>query len=330
MKYPIKSVLYYRSHIMFFAALWILCSHSISIVGAEQWSFLLKLKPLIAFGWGGVDIFFFLSGLGIGLSLSKQPKFSTYLSKRFNRIWFPFFLIVTIEHVMNNTKTISYLLDVSTLSYWLPLLGEHSKNTFWYISAAFAFYLISYPYHALFCRRPLLSTILISILGLVLYKLFFGKIDFFLGRVPIYFIGMYASRWVNVSFKSFPFIFIGLLSYCLMALVAWRYGGLLLSEVGLHFILFIAIAPGIVLFLANLFEFINKYKWGALVNRICNKLGKYSLEIYLVHWTFLCMIKQFEWEIPWIIFVVVSIAIACILQFISNYLLQINKIMCKV
>ena len=69
---PISNILSYRSHIMLFSALWILCSHSVSTVGEEQWNFLLKFKPIIAFGWGGVDIFLFLSGLGIGLSLTKK------------------------------------------------------------------------------------------------------------------------------------------------------------------------------------------------------------------------------------------------------------------
>lgn len=72
---PISNILSYRSHIMLFSALWILCSHSVGTIGEEQWNFLLKFKPIIAFGWGGVDIFLFLSGLGIGLSLTKSRHF---------------------------------------------------------------------------------------------------------------------------------------------------------------------------------------------------------------------------------------------------------------
>lgn len=56
---PISNILSYRSHIMLFSALWILCSHSVCTIGEEQWNFLLKLKPIIAFGWGALTYFFF-------------------------------------------------------------------------------------------------------------------------------------------------------------------------------------------------------------------------------------------------------------------------------
>ena len=314
---------------MFFAAFWILCSHSIGVVGAEQWPFLMKLKPLIAFGWGGVDIFFFLSGLGIGLSLSKNPSFSIFISKRFNRIFCSFFLIVTVEHIVNGTRTVSYLLDVSTISYWLPLFGEHSKNTFWYVSAAFAFYLLSYPYYRIFCKKPFVSTVVIVLLGLALYKLLFGKIDFFLGRIPIYFMGMYASRWVNTSFKTWPFVLLASIAYCVMALIAWRYGGMVLSGSGLHFILFMFITPGLVFFLSNVFKFMDRFKLGSFVDKQLACLGKYSLEIYLVHWSFICMIKQFDWKISWILFVIVSIVLAWVVKKLADGMLAWDKIRCK-
>ena len=271
---PLTLLLTYRSQIMFFAAFWVLCSHSIGIVGAEQWPFLMNLKPLIAFGWGGVDIFLFLSGMGIGLSLSKSPSFPTFMSKRFNRIFGSFFLIVTVEHLVNGTQTVSYLLDVSTLSYWLPLLGEHSKNTFWYVSAAFVFYLLSYPYYKVFSKKPLLATVLVSLGGLILYRLLFGKIDFFLARIPIYFIGMYASTLLHVSFRSWPFVVFSGFVYCVMAMISWLYGGQTLSDIGLHFVLFIFITPGLVFALAYLFDFMDRYKIGQVANKAISCLGQ--------------------------------------------------------
>ena len=50
---PIEMVLVYRSHIMAFAAFWILCSHSIGIGGERLWSYLNAFKPIFSFGWGG-------------------------------------------------------------------------------------------------------------------------------------------------------------------------------------------------------------------------------------------------------------------------------------
>lgn len=323
---PISNILSYRSHIMLFSALWILCSHSVGTIGEEQWNFLLKFKPIIAFGWGGVDIFLFLSGLGIGLSLTKKQTFSTFISKRFKRIFFPFFIMVTVEHIINQTQTIAYLLDITTISYWLPLIGEHSKNTFWYISAAFAFYIFSYPYYKYFFqKKPLISTIIVSVIGLLLYRLLFGKIDFFLARVPIYFIGMYVSRLVDKSFNPTPFILLSGITYCGMSLAAWKFGGLILSSMGLHFILFIIITPGLIFLLGKIFKFLDGLNWGTYLNKLFNFMGNYSLEIYLVHWSFLCMIQKFNWDISWGVFLGISMLSSFLVKFLATQFLIINK-----
>lgn len=86
-KAPNELLFDYRPQIMGFAAFWIMCSHSIGIVGDTLWPYLIQFKPLMSFGWGGVDIFLFISGLGIGLSLKKNPSKAQFFSKRFNRIF---------------------------------------------------------------------------------------------------------------------------------------------------------------------------------------------------------------------------------------------------
>ena len=52
-KTPIEQCFDYRSQIMGFAALWILCSHCIGILGEKLWPYLIYFKPFITFGWGG-------------------------------------------------------------------------------------------------------------------------------------------------------------------------------------------------------------------------------------------------------------------------------------
>lgn len=262
MKRPIVEMLEYRSSIMAFAAFWILCSHSIGAVGGRQWEYLNYFRPFIAFGWGGVDIFLFLSGLGIALSLNKRPSLSQFLSKRFNRIYPAFFIAVTIEHIIYNTTVQSFWLDVSTLSYWSPLLGIQEKNTFWYVSAIFAFYLISYPYYKYcFSKWPLLSTIIISVLGLLLYQIF-PPLKLFLGRIPIFFIGMYSSLFLEKEFKTIKFVLLSIFCYCLMSLIAWLYGGRILSDTGIHFIFFIFITPGLIILLSKILSYLNNIKIG--------------------------------------------------------------------
>ena len=325
MKRPIVEMLEYRSSIMAFAAFWILCSHSIGAVGGRQWEYLNYFRPFIAFGWGGVDIFLFLSGLGIALSLNKRPSLSQFLSKRFNRIYPAFFIAVTIEHIIYNTTVQSFWLDVSTLSYWSPLLGIQEKNTFWYVSAIFAFYLISYPYYKYcFSKWPLLSTIIISVLGLLLYQIF-PPLKLFLGRIPIFFIGMYSSLFLEKEFKTIKFVLLSIFCYCLMSLIAWLYGGRILSDTGIHFIFFIFITPGLIILLSKILFYLNNIKIGGGIVKLCNYLGTFSLEIYLTHWIILCTINTFSWNVPWGIFIVLSFISAYIIKSISNGWNKVTK-----
>lgn len=97
MRTTLENILLYRSHIMAIAALWILGSHCYYL---GLWNDLSWFKPLLAYGWAGVDVFLFLSGIGIGFSLSKRPSATNFFSKRFNRIFPTFFIAIAIEHLI--------------------------------------------------------------------------------------------------------------------------------------------------------------------------------------------------------------------------------------
>ena len=141
---------------------------------------------------------------------------------------------------------------------------------------------------------------------------------------------MYASTLLHVSFRSWPFVVFSGFVYCVMAMISWLYGGQTLSDIGLHFVLFIFITPGLVFALAYLFDFMDRYKIGQVANKAISCLGQYSLEIYLVHWSFICMMKQFNWHLPWIVFVVISIALAWLVKKCSDYILKLDRVRCGV
>lgn len=327
-KTPIELSLEYRSQIMSFAAFWILCSHSINICGENLWTYLYYFKPLIAYGWGGIDIFFFLSGLGIGLSLKKNPSTAQFFSKRFNRIFPAFFIVVTVEHLLYNDSILKYFWDVTMLGYWTPLLGYATKNTFWYVSAAFAFYLLSYPYYKYyFSKRPLLSTLIISVIGFSLYYIL--PLDLFLGRIPIYFMGMFASQYVHKCFKIFPFGILAIAVYMTICYVAYRYGGRILTDHGLHFFAFIFITPGLVFLLAKCFSFLDSIKIGKLIVRYIDVIGRVSLEFYLVHWVLLCAIDALGWYLPWGVFILLSLTFAYMVHWTAKGLDKLERIRLK-
>lgn len=309
---------------MAIAALWILGSHCYYL---GLWNDLSWFKPLLAYGWAGVDVFLFLSGIGIGFSLSKRPSAANFFSKRFNRIFPTFFIAIAIEHLIYNTDVVSFWLDVSTISYWLPLIGIHSKSTFWYVSAIFVFYFIAYFYYKYcFVKNPLLFTIVISILGISISQLA-PSIHLFTTRIPIFFIGMYFSLYLKKEIKTISFILLSVLCYITLVFCAWKYGGAVLSEKYLPFYAFIFITPGFVFLLSNVFSMLDKTRYGVIVDKGVDWIGKLSLELYLIHWILLCAINAFDYHMPWGIFVLLSLFLSYILHRLVNILIRGQRIL---
>ena len=307
--------------------MWILGSHCYYL---GQWNGLAWFKPLLAYGWAGVDIFLFLSGIGIGSSLSKKPSTTKFFSKRFNRIFPTFFIAVAIEHLIYNTDVVSFWLDVSTISYWLPLIGIHSKITFWYVSAIFVFYFIAYFYYKhCFIKNPLIFTVVISILGIVLSQ-FAPSIHLFTARIPIFFIGMYFSLYLKKDIKISPFILLSILCYFLLIFLAWKYGGAVLMAKGLPFYVFILITPGFIFLLASIFSILDKTRYGKIIDKGIDWMGKLSLELYFIHWILLCAINTFDYHLSWGIFVLLSLFISYILGTVVKRIKLYNELIANV
>lgn len=117
------SVLKYRSEIMAIATLWIMGGHSLSFC-SDKWTFLNYLRPVLAYGYGGVEIFLFLSGIGIALSLSKSPTFTHFIFRRVSRILPAYWIILTFFYLLKNGTFRDYFSELMTLNYWYPLLND--------------------------------------------------------------------------------------------------------------------------------------------------------------------------------------------------------------
>lgn len=127
----------YRTQLMGIAMLWIILFHT-PFNDTELPSLLRYIRRT---GYGGVDIFFFLSGLGIFFAYKKENLKSFY-KKRFLRI-IPYYLPIVLAYSLflyfNNFITLKEVwLKVFLLDYWTNevMLG-------WYIPVALLFYLIT-------------------------------------------------------------------------------------------------------------------------------------------------------------------------------------------
>lgn len=330
-----RSVLKYRSEIMAIATLWIVGGHCLSFC-SDQWTFLNYFRPVLAYGYGGVEIFLFLSGIGIALSLSKSPTFMNFIFRRVSRILPAYWIILTFFYLLINGSFRDFFGDFLTLSYWYPLIiGLRGGNvTFWYVSAAFAFYLLSVPLFPILKKYPRTITSLILLIGISLFYLgiiwcqdTLGRIHLFLARIPIYFSGLYVgSKITDIRFKTFTICLVSLLAYLILGIGSMVLGGRVITSYGLNFVLLYFITPGWIIALASLFRWIEQRKIGTYLNSSLRYIGKHSLELYLTHIMLIDLMLRYNTKISFLFFFVASVATAVALKKLASYFLILIKL----
>lgn len=96
----------------------------------------------LALGSSGVEIFLFLSGMGLFYSLSANPRLSDFYRKRLTRI-LPAYLVfggigwLVLDILLRKTGWLQFLLDFSTISFW-----TEGNRLVWYISLILILYLL--------------------------------------------------------------------------------------------------------------------------------------------------------------------------------------------
>lgn len=266
---------------MGFAILWVVLFHS-SIPVAT----ILPVNYIKELGYCGVDIFLFISGIGIYQSLNKNT-ISVYIKNRLKRIipvWWTFLLVsIVLDSLIKifNFSKIEILGRLTFSGYWIDL--ENTGN--WYVYAIILFYLISPILFSLIkesknktkmCLALILVSLLISLTFIKNPKLIA------LSRLPIYIIGLYFSANFKDKFitkKSFivclsilvisiPILYFLIFNY---QYYSWNYG--------LYWYPFIIITPPLCIILCRVFASFEKHL--KPINSILKTFGRASLEILL-------------------------------------------------
>ncbi len=261
---------------MGFAILWVILFHS-NITSSF-------IEPFTSLGYGGVDIFFFLSGYGLFFSSVKNDSLLSFYKKRFIRV-FPTYMVVVFFTMLGlgifTIKT--YFINISTLGYWL------NESYFeWYIPSLFAFYLWFPLLVKCINKQPLLTVLFgIALTAFLVYlKMHFhlhAMLLPFMTRIPIFILGVLFGKytyekkqpqWINaISLYSIALVSLAILLFVKYFYPQW------LWNYGLYWYPFIGIAPGLCLFIVSVLE---KTKPTYLL-RVLSFLGALSLEIYLLH-----------------------------------------------
>ncbi len=191
----------YRGIIMGFAALWIFAFHewqpifaNIPILGVAE-NFLKKI------GFCGVDIFFFLSGMGLTYSINKSslPKF---YFRRIKRIILPFLAVGSIYLLIGQWDLPKFVANVTGINFYT----KYIYSFLWFVPAILTLYIVFPLYYKLFTmqKQPvyfLVDIIMIwLLLSILLRNTSRGDLYGFTNRIPVFLVGIYLG-WLSQSKK---------------------------------------------------------------------------------------------------------------------------------
>ena len=284
-----------RPYLMGIATLWITFYHSVYLNLFES-SFLTKthllsiLTRVESIGNCGVDLFFFLSALGLYFSytgsLEKEPHpVRSFYARRFGRILPALLLASVLTYAMLPEPDLAnWAGTVFLYGFFVPGL---SVGRFWYLSATLALYLVFPLLHrALRGKRSLLR--LLAVLGgiaavTLLFRYVFSDFYFahafylFLNRLPVFVLGAYTGKLCYERRKA----------------PAWAAAAAVPLAVLLVFVIadfplqdyqrlweYILLVPCFVLAHAAVLSRFRK--WG-FVTRSVMTVGTFSMEIYLIY-----------------------------------------------
>ena len=246
----------------------------------------------------GVDMFLFLSGIGLWFSWMKTPSYRHFYFRRLIRIYPAWLIIACLYylprlHVHDAASLVNLVGEIGfNWNFWL-----HDELSFWYIPAIMMLYLFAPPYMELIRRHSVYRWLpVVMIMWCILVEWVtpihhaVGHLEIFWSRVPIFFIGINMGEMVR-SRKQLPPDAVWLL----LVTFLMTFGTCLYLEQVRHgrfplFVermLYIPFTVCSILVMNRIFR--RTPEW---VNRAFRLVGMLSLEAYLIHIHFVLVYIQ--------------------------------------
>lgn len=125
----------YRSELMGLATIWVMLYHFRTSFGIAPFDLVSSV------GYGGVDIFLFLSGFGLYCSYNKNKDTLSFYYRRFIRIYpIYLFIIIVDSFLKQDYHVINILLKSIGICYFIPFIPTAWHD--WYIPSIYLFYLL--------------------------------------------------------------------------------------------------------------------------------------------------------------------------------------------
>ena len=277
-------------------------------------------------GSTGVEIFLFLSGMGLYFSMTRTPDIQKFYQKRFQRILIPYLIWGGIfwlwkDILLRHESVGTFLLDYSTLSLWT----SGNKNL-WYVSFILVMYLL---FPLLFmglkgtCRyRGLVAwggTILLFA-GTIALKFaapeLYDHIEIALYRIPIFLIGAYYGKAIaeKRAFKAIDLLLPAL------GIALKGFSKVQTALIGTELISNRLVNCFYAFFVMGLLLLILPLLSGTFVEKALLFCGKLSFELYITHVTLRTLMNNYGLQTYHILYYAGCILIAFLLSILLGKL----------
>lgn len=313
------------------------------LMGMSIWSIILfhytedcvhkgyNLNPFIVsykahIGSCGVDIFLFLSGVGLYYSFKKNPNKKEFYLKRLLRILLPYCLVAipawSLLDLIFLKSTITQLIkDILFVSFF-----QKGAVWFWYILMILVCYLI-FPYIFSYIEeeegyiKKIVVTFTICVTMALLLKEgnpdLFSRTNIALLRFPAFMMGCIAGK-ASYEEVDIPKEIIGVSLFSFLLMLIRGTSEVILSR----YILGLFGIAGMI-WCSILLEVLNqKGVTCSIIKKVVEWSGKYSLELYLIHVALRKIMRylgygtyRFKYEC---VLIIITILFACILKRITS------------
>lgn len=296
-----KDILNLRLEIFRFCAIWIVLFHIYSNIGISDFPGSSVLSLVIAVGNCSVDIFLFLSAIGLYHSMSKNSV-RTFYKNRVVRVMIPFVLVaipffIWFDFFFAHDGVGQFLLNFSTLNYWLS-----PDYPVWYVSfILFAYTLFPLLYKADVKTKHITTIGLIALAVITEYVLMINETSLYgyaeraFSRIPVFLVGLLVAKCI-LSDKGVKLWHV--ISCAVIGIVCFA----VLSFVPIHIMINRYLCGIMGICIIVVYGFLRKCIPIGFISKALTWLGAISFEIYIVHVFMLRVIKHSQWwdHIPYI------------------------------
>ena len=250
----------------------------------------IALKKAAGYFYGGVDLFFFTSGIGCWFSYSRDRDAAAFLRRRCARIlpvYIPFALCwIAVEALRGGISFSAALANLFGVHGFLDITPSFN----WYVSGMWLSYLLT-PFLAPLAERcDSRAKAVGAVLALLLFSCaFWGdtQLIIIVTRLPVFFVGMlFAAESRRREALTRAELALLLVLVPVGATILWEspkfFANLVWSH-GLAWYPMLLIAPGLCAAVAAVSAWLDRFTAGQWINKLLGLLGGVTFEIYLVH-----------------------------------------------